>query len=89
MVTQIKGPEYRLRVFENEVLSKILRPKRNEIIGGWRKLNNDELSNLYSSPYEIRMIKSRIMRWAGHVARMRRKSSVYRVLVRNPEVNRN
>jgi hypothetical protein len=52
------------------VLRKIYGPKRDEVIGGWRKLHNEELHNLYSSPSVIRMIKSRRMRWAGHVARM-------------------
>jgi hypothetical protein len=61
--------EHRLRVFENRVL-RIFGPKRDEVTGGWRKLHNEELHNLYSSPSTIRMIKSRKMRWAGHVARM-------------------
>jgi hypothetical protein len=60
--------EQRLRVFENSV-SRITRPKREED-GSWRKLHNDELHNLYSSPGNVRVIKSRKMRWAGHVARM-------------------
>jgi hypothetical protein len=62
--------EHRLRVFENRVLRGIFGPKRDEVIGGWRKLNNEELHNLYASPSIIRMIKSRNMRWAGYVARM-------------------
>jgi hypothetical protein len=57
-------------VFENRVLRRIFGPKRNEVTGGWRKLHNEELRDLYSSPSIIRMIKSRRMRWAGHVARM-------------------
>jgi hypothetical protein len=56
-------------VFENRVLRRIFGPRRNEVMGGWRKLHNEELNNLYSSPSIIRMIKSRRMRWAGHVAR--------------------
>jgi hypothetical protein len=60
--------EHRLRVFENRVLRRILRPKRDEVTGGWRKLHNEELHNVYSSPSIIRMIKSRKMCWAGHVA---------------------
>jgi hypothetical protein len=60
--------EHRLRVFENRVLGRIFGPKRNEETGGWRKLHNSELHNLYSSPSIIRIIKSRRMRWAGHVA---------------------
>jgi hypothetical protein len=62
--------EHRLRVFENRVLRRIFGPKRDEVTGGWRKLHNEELHNLYSSPSIIRMIKSRRMRWAGHVARI-------------------
>jgi hypothetical protein len=61
-----------LRVFENRVLRRIFGPKRDEVTGDWRKLHNEELHNLYSSPDIIRMIKSRRMRWAGHVARMGR-----------------
>jgi hypothetical protein len=57
--------ENRLRVFENRVLRKIFGPKGDEVIGGWRKLHNEELHNLYSSPSIIRIIKSRRMRWAG------------------------
>jgi hypothetical protein len=65
------GEEHRLRVFENTVLRKIFRPKCEED-GSWRKLHNDELHSLYSSPNIVRVIKSRRMRWAGHVARMGR-----------------
>jgi hypothetical protein len=63
--------EHRLRVFENRVLKRIFGPKRDEVTGDWRKLHNEELYNLYSSPN--RMIKSRRMRWSGHVARKGRK----------------
>jgi hypothetical protein len=59
-------------VFENRALRRIFGPRRDEDTGGWRKLLNGELHNLYSSPSIIRMIKSRRMRWAGHVARMKR-----------------
>jgi hypothetical protein len=58
--------EHRLRLFENRVLRRIFGRKRDEVTGGWRKLHNVELHNLYSSPSIIRMIKSRRMRWAGH-----------------------
>jgi hypothetical protein len=59
--------EHRLTVFENKVL-RIFGPKRDEVMGGWRKLHNEELRDLYSSPSIIRIIKSRSMRWVGHVA---------------------
>jgi hypothetical protein len=75
-------------VFENRVLRRIFGPKRDEVIGGWRKLHNEELNNLYSSPSIIRMIKSRRMRWAGPVARMCNKRNAYRVLVGKPEGKR-
>jgi hypothetical protein len=64
--------QHRLRVFKNRVLKRIIAPKRDAVIGGWRKLHNDELHNLQSSPDTIRMKKSRRMRLAGHVARMER-----------------
>jgi hypothetical protein len=57
-------------VFENRVLRRIFGPKRDEMTGEWSKLHNEELHNLYSSPYIIRQVKSRRMKWAGHVARM-------------------
>jgi hypothetical protein len=60
-------------VFENRVLRRIFEPRRDEVIGGWRKLLNEELHNLYCSPSIIRMIKSRRMRWAGHVERIGRR----------------
>jgi hypothetical protein len=66
--------EHRLRVFENRVLRRIFGPKRDEVTGGWRKLHN-ELRDLYFSPSIIRMIKSRKMVWAGHVARRGRRGS--------------
>jgi hypothetical protein len=75
--------EHRLRVFENRVLRIIFGPKRDEVTGGWRKLHNEELHNLYSSRSIIRMIRSRRMRWAGHVARGKRNA--YRILVGKPE----
>jgi hypothetical protein len=75
-------------VFENRVLRRIFGPKRYEVTGEWRKLHNGELHNLYSSPDIIRQIKSRRMRWAGHVARMEEGRDVYRVLVGKPEGKR-
>ena len=71
--------EHRLRVFENKVLRKIPRAKRDEITGEWRKLYNAELHALYSSPNIIRNFKSRRLRWAGHVARMGQSRNAYRV----------
>jgi hypothetical protein len=75
-------------VFENRVLRRIFGPKRDEVRGEWRKLHNEELHNLYSSPNIIRMIKSRRMRWAGHVARMGEKRNACRILVGKPEGRR-
>jgi hypothetical protein len=80
--------EHRLRVFENRVLSRIFGPKRDEVTGEWRKLRNEELHNLYSSPDIIRQVKSRRMRWAGHVARMGKERKVYKILVGKPEGKR-
>jgi hypothetical protein len=74
--------EHRLRVFENRVLRRISGLRTDEVTGDWRKLHNEELHNFYSSPSIIRIIKSRRMRWAGHVARMVKKRNAYRVLVR-------
>jgi hypothetical protein len=64
--------EHRLEVFENRVLRRIFGPKRDEVTGEWRKLHNEEVHDLYSSPSIIRISKARRMRWAGHVARMAR-----------------
>ncbi|KAJ4431136.1 hypothetical protein ANN_19731 [Periplaneta americana] len=77
--------EHRLRVFENKVLRKIFGAKRDEVTGEWRKLHNTELHVLYSSPDIIRNLKSRRLRWAGHVARMGESRNAYRVLVGRPE----
>jgi hypothetical protein len=81
------GEEHRLRVFENRVLRRIFGHKREED-GSWRKLHNDELHNLYSSTNIVRVIKSRRMRWAGHVARTGEGRGVYRVSVGRPEGKR-
>jgi hypothetical protein len=78
------GEEHRLRVFENRELRRIFRPEREED-GSWRKFYNDELHNLYSSSNIVRVIKSRRMRWVGHVARMGEGRGVYRVSVGKPE----
>jgi hypothetical protein len=79
--------EHRLRVSENRVLRRIFGPKSEED-GSWRKLHNNELHSLYSSPNIVRVIKSRKMRWAGHVARMREVRGVYRILVWRPQGKR-
>jgi hypothetical protein len=81
--------EYRLRVFEKWVLRRIFGPQRDDVTGEWRKLHNEELHNLYSSSLDfIRKIKSRRMRWAGHVARMGEERKLYKVLVGKPEGKR-
>jgi hypothetical protein len=66
----------------------VTKPKRDEVTGGWRKLHNEELHNLYSSPSIIRIIKSKRMIWAGHVARMGARKNAYRILVGKPEGRR-
>jgi len=75
-------------VFENRVLRRIFGPRRDEVTGEWRRWHNEELNDLYSSPNIVRMIKSRRMRWAGHVAHMGEDRGVYRVLVGKPEGRR-
>jgi hypothetical protein len=80
--------EHRLRVFENRVLRGIFGPTRDEVTGEWRNLHSGELCNLYSSPDIISHMKSRRMRWAGHVARMGEGRNVYRVLMGKPEGKR-
>jgi hypothetical protein len=75
-------------VFEDRVLRRIFGPTRDEVTGEWRKLHNRELHNLYSSPHIIRQIKSRRMRWAGHVARIGEGRNVHRVLVGKREGRR-
>ena len=78
-----EGP--RLRVLENRVLRRMFGPKRDEVTGEWRKVYNEGLSDVYSSPNIIWVIKSRRMSWAGHIARMGERKGVYRVLVGKPE----
>ena len=78
----------RLWVFENRALRRIFGPKRDEVTGEWRKLHNDELNDLYSLPNMVRVVKSRRMRWVGHVARMVEDRGVHRVLVGKPERKR-
>ena len=75
-------------MFENMVLRRIFGPRSDEVTGEWRRLHNEELIDLYSSPNIVRLIKSRRMRWAGHVARMGEERGVYRVLVGKPEGRR-
>jgi len=78
-----EGP--RLRVYENWVLRRMFGPKRDEVTGEWRKVYNEELSDMYSSPNIIWLIKSRRMSWAGHIARTGERKCVYRGLVGKPE----
>jgi len=80
--------EHRLRVFENREPRRKFGPKRDEVTGEWRKLHNEKLSDLYCSPNTVRVIKSRRMRWAGHVVRMGERRGVYTVLVGKLEGNR-
>jgi hypothetical protein len=80
--------EQRLRVFENRVLRRIFGPKGDEVTGEWGRLYNEELNDLYSSPNIIRVIKSRRMRWEGHVVCMGEKRGACRILVGRPEGRR-
>ena len=80
--------ECKLKVFENRVLRRVFGPKRDEVTGEWRKLHNEELNDLYCSPNIVQVIKSRRMRWVGHVACMGEGKGVYRVLVGEPEGKR-
>jgi hypothetical protein len=77
--------ESRLKVFENRVLRRIFGPRRDEGRGEWRKLHNEQLDDVYCSPNTVRVIKSRRMRWTGHVTRMGERKGVYRVFVGKPE----
>jgi hypothetical protein len=74
------GKKREMRVFENRMLRRIFVPKKDEVTGGGRKLHNEELHNVYSSPYIIRVIKSRRIMWAGHVARMGEMRNAYNIL---------
>jgi hypothetical protein len=80
--------ERRLRVFENRVLRRVFGPKRDEVTGEWRKLHKEELKDLHSQPNIVRVVKSRRMRWAGHVACMGEGRGVHRDLVGKPEGKR-
>jgi len=82
------GEERGLRLFENRVSRRIFGPKRAEVTGEWRQLHNEQLNDLYSSPIILRVIKSRRMRWAGHVVHMGERRGIYRVLVGKPEGKR-
>ena len=78
----------RLRVFENRALRRIFDRKRDEVTGEWRKVRNEELNDQYSSPNILRVIKSRRMRWVGHVANMEKRKGLYRIFVGKPEGKR-
>ena len=80
--------ERRLRVFENRVLRRVFGFKRDEVTGEWRKLHNEELRDLFSLPNIVRVVKSRRMRWVGHVVRMGEGRGVHRVVVGKPEGKR-
>jgi hypothetical protein len=75
-------------VFENRVLRRIFGPRRDEVTGEWRRMHNEELIDLYPSPNIVRVLKSRRMRWAGHVARMGERRGAYRVLMGKSEGRR-
>jgi hypothetical protein len=83
LVSDVNGGTW--RVFENRELRRIFGPKKDGVTGGWMKLHNEELHNLYSSPSIIRMIKSRRMRLVGHVAQMGEKRNAYNILVGKPK----
>ena len=80
--------DHRLMVFESRVLRRIFRPRKDKVTREWRKLHNEELNDLYSSPNIVQVIKLRRMRWAGHVAHMGEKGGAYRVLMWKPEGKR-
>ena len=80
--------ERKLGLFENMVLRRIFGPRSDEVTGEWRRLHNEELNDLYTSPKIVRVIKSTRMRWAGHVVRMGEERGLYRFLVGKPEGKR-
>jgi hypothetical protein len=80
--------EHRLRVFDSRVLRKIFGPKRDEVTGKWRRLHNEELYDLYSLPNIIRVIKSRMMRWAEHIASVGERRGTFKVMVWKTDGNR-
>jgi hypothetical protein len=80
--------ERRLRVYENRVLRRVFGPKRDEVTGEWKKLHNEERNGLYSLPNIVRVVKSRRMRWAGHVVHMGEVRGVHRVLMGKPDGKR-
>jgi len=84
----ISREEMKLRVFENMVLRRIFGHRSDELTGEWRRFHNEELNDLYTSPNIVHVIKSRRMRWAGHVERMGEERGVYRALVGKPEGRR-
>jgi hypothetical protein len=77
--------ENRFRVFENRVLRRIFGPEREKVAGGWRRLHNEELHNLYASPSIIRVVKSSLIRWEGHLARVGEMRNAYKIFVGKPE----
>jgi hypothetical protein len=81
-------PDVDGRIILRWMLRRVFGPKRDEVTGEWRKIHNEELNNLYSLPSIVRVVKSRRMRWAGHVARMGKERGVHRVLVGKPEGKR-
>jgi hypothetical protein len=80
--------KHRLKEFENKVLRRVFELKSYEVVGGWRKLHNEEIHNSYFLPNIVRMIKSRMIRWAGHVERMEEKRNAWRISMVKPGVKR-
>jgi hypothetical protein len=76
----------KLGVSENRLLRRVFEPKREKVAGGWKRLHNEELHNVYASPNIIRVSKSGRMRWSGHVARMGKVRNVYKILLENLKV---